>query len=176
MGDIVIDNYYVMILYIVAAAFLIWEIFTLLRFKGKLIVGGSMPSQNITFPILAVLFCYIILKNFGMNAQTLILCAVYVFIFVLALFLSCGITDLGIVVQGVLSKYERVRYYTFDVNTAKKPRLRFGIGFQEKFLEIEEKDAELIKAYFYKYNVPSFEEYVILKKEQKRKELEKRKK
>ena len=135
-----------------------------------------MPSQNITFPILAVLFCYIILNNFGAYTETYILCGLYLIIFTFVLFLNCGIADAGIVVQGILSRYSRIRYYTFDVVTARKPRLRFGLGFQEKFLEIEEADIELAKAYFYKYEVPSFEEYVILKKEAKRKEMEKKNK
>ena len=95
-------------------------------------------------------------------------------IFVFALFLNCGLTEKGIVVQGILSKYDRIRYYTFDFKTAKNPRLRFGLGFQEKFLEVEEDKVELIKAYFYKYRVPSFEEYIELKKEAKKKEDEKR--
>ena len=173
MGDLEV-NYYVLILFVVGALFLAWEVFSFLRFKSKIVVKAKMPSQNITFPIIAVLFCYIALKNLGIKAETIALCALYVVIFVFALFLNCGLTEKGIVVQGILSKYDRIRYYTFDFKTAKNPRLRFGLGFQEKFLEVEEDKVELIKAYFYKYRVPSFEEYIELKKEAKKKEDEKR--
>ena len=64
--------------------------------------------------------------------------------------------------------------YNVDTETAQKPRIRVGLGFSEKYIEVEEDKVELIKAYMFKFNVPDFEEYVELKKIARMKAMEER--
>jgi len=74
----------------------------------------------------------------------------------------------------MLSRFDRMRYYNVDTQTAQKPRIRVGLGFSEKYIEVEEDKVELIKAYMFKFKVPDFEEYVELKKLQRQRDLEER--
>ena len=176
MGDIIIENYYVFLLYIIAAGILIWEATSFFKFKGKVIVPAKVPAQNILFIILSVAMCYIIISNYGAYMATYVLCGIFVLAFVIFSQLACGVTEEGIVIQGMLSRYDRMRYFNVDVQTAQKPRIRFGLGFSEKYVEVEEDKVELIKAYMFKYKVPDFEEYVMLKKLQRQKALEEQRK
>lgn len=172
MGDIIIGNYYVLILFVIVAAIFIWEASSFIRTRNKVIIKAKVPSQNILYPILAAAFCYIILHNYGMYLDTYVLCALYVAAFAVAMFLRSGVMEDGIVIQGFVYKYSRLRYYNVDTETSSKPRVRFGLGLQEKFFEVESDKVELLKAYMFKYNILDFEEYVALKKEQRKKKME----
>lgn len=172
MGDIIINNYYVLILGLIVAAIFIWELQSFIRTKNKVIIKAKVPSQNIMFIILAALFCYIILHNYGMYLDTYVLCALYVAAFGLAMLLRSGVMEDGIVIQGFIYKYSRLRYYNVDTETGLKPRVRFGLGLQEKFFEVEPDKIELLKAYMFKYKVLDFEEYVEIKKAQRKAKME----
>ncbi|MBQ6867390.1 MAG: hypothetical protein IJO16_01805 [Clostridia bacterium] len=174
MGGIIISNYYVFVLYLIAIGILIWEIASFFKFRNKVIVPAKVPAQNILFAILAVLMCYIILSNYGAYTSTYVLCGMFVLAFIIFSQLACGVTEDGFVIQGMLSRFDRMRYYNVDTQTAQKPRIRVGLGFSEKYIEVEEDKVELIKAYMFKFKVPDFEEYVELKKLQRQRDLEER--
>ena len=174
MGNIVIESYPVFVLSLIAIGILVWEAVSFFKFKGKVIVPAKVPAQNILFAILAVLMCYIILTNYGASMSTYILCGVFVVEFVIFSQLACGVTEEGFVIQGMLSRFDKMRYYNVDTETAQKPRIRVGLGFSEKYIEVEEDKVELIKAYMFKFNVPDFEEYVELKKIARMKAMEER--
>lgn len=152
-------DYYLIIMAIIAMGLLAFELISLVGTKGKILVIGRMPSQKITFPILGIIFIYIFVENFGINPYSLGVAIIYVAIFVLATMLKNGMTERGIVVQGIMSKYEKVRYYVVDTQTAKNPRVRMGLGFQEKFIEMSEENANKARALFESKGVVTFSEY-----------------
>ena len=162
-------NFDLFILFIVGLLFLLWEGLTFLRFKGKVLVKGYMPSAKIAFAIAGVIFIWVFYKKFGLAWDSIVTMALYVVVLLGAMFLNCGITDRGVVIQGLLSRYEKIRYYNIDVSTAANPRVRIGTGFTERFLEIPKEQAELVRAHFIKHEILSFDEYVALKKEQQKK-------
>lgn len=157
-------NYDLFILFCVGVLFLLWEAATLLRFKGKVVVKGFMPSAKIAFAVAGVIFIWVFYQRFGLVWDSIVVMVLYMGVLLGAMFLNCGITERGVVIQGMLSRYERIRYYNIDVTTAINPRVRIGVGFSERFLEIPKEQAELVRAYFIKHKVLSFDEYVERKK------------
>lgn len=145
---------YDLVMILVIAVFILWELWGALRGRGKIKIRGKIYGNAIAAALLGALMAFaVIFRREALTVEPLLFGMIAVSV-VLSFFTQAGISKNGIYFRGKLLKYDGKMLYTFEGDKDQKDFVTFRFVTKREYLISfpKEKKEEVI-AHLTKYKV-----------------------